>query len=82
MKMLSEIAAELVGMFVGEKWLTLGILAIAAAAAAVNLAGFDPLVVGGVLLVGCLGLLIESVCRGARAGGSYDRMRAQTEAEG
>jgi hypothetical protein len=83
MKILREIAGEVFRMFAGEKWLTLGILAIvAAAAAALNFAGLNPLVGGIVLLVGCLGLLVESVCRGARAGGSYARAHASSGAEG
>ncbi len=67
--MIKELAVELIGMFVGDTWLTIGILAVvAAAAAAVHFFGFDPLVGGAVLVCGCLGLLIESVTRGARAG--------------
>lgn len=69
MTMLKEIAVELIGMFFAEKWLTIGVLAIiAAAGTAVRLAGLAPLAGGFVLLFGCLGLLVESVWRYARAG--------------
>jgi hypothetical protein len=71
MTMLKELAAELLGMFVAEKRLAIAVLAIVAAAGSlVNLAGVDTLVGGAVLLFGCLILLIESVCRSARAGPS------------
>jgi hypothetical protein len=71
MAMLKELAAELIGMFVAEKRLAGAVLAIVAIAGSlVDFAGFDPLVGGAVLLFGCLILLIESVCRAARAGAS------------
>jgi hypothetical protein len=67
MTMLKEIAAELIGMFMGDARLTLAVLAVVASAAAlINLAGVDPLGAGAILLVGCLGLLIENVHRSAR----------------
>ena len=69
MTILKEIIAELVGMFMGDARLTLAVLAIVAGAAAlIEIAGVDPLGAGGVLLVGCLGLLIENVHRSARSG--------------
>jgi len=67
MTMLKELAAELIGMFFGEKRLAITVLAIVAAAGSlVDFAGLNPLVGGAVLLFGCLILLIESVCRAAR----------------
>jgi hypothetical protein len=67
MTMLKEIIAELIGMFMGDARLTLAVLAIVAGAAAlIELVGVDPLGAGGLLLVGCLGLLIENVHRSAR----------------
>jgi len=67
--MLKEIIAELIGMFMGDARLTLAVLALVASAAAlIEFAGIDPLGAGGVLLVGCLGLLIENVHRSARPG--------------
>ncbi len=69
MTMLKEIAAELIGMFMGDARLTLAVLAVVASAAAlINLAGVDPLGAGAILLVGCLGLLIENVHRSACPG--------------
>jgi hypothetical protein len=64
-----EIIAELIGMFMADSRLTLAVLAIVAGAAAlIKLAGIDPLGAGGILLSGCLGLLIENVRRSARSG--------------
>jgi hypothetical protein len=71
MTMLKELAAELIGMFIGEKRLTISLLAIVAAVGSlVDFIGLDPLLGGAVLLFGCLILLIDSVCRSARAGAS------------
>jgi hypothetical protein len=71
MTMLKELAAELIGMFIGEKRLTISILAIVAAVGSlVDFIGLDPLVGGAALLFGCLILLIESVWRSARVGAS------------
>jgi hypothetical protein len=71
MAMLNELAAELLGMFVGEKRLALAVLALVAVTGSlVDFTGLDPLVGGAMLLFGCLVLLIESVCRSARAGAS------------
>jgi hypothetical protein len=71
MTMLKEVAAEMIDMFVGEKRLTIAVLAVVAMAGSlVDLTGLDPLVGGALLLFGCLVLLIESVCRSARAGAS------------
>jgi hypothetical protein len=67
MTMLKEIGAELVSMFAGDAQLSLAVVAIVAAAAAlIHLGGIDPLTAGGVLLIGCLAVLIGSVRRSAR----------------
>jgi hypothetical protein len=69
MMMLRELAAELLGMFIAEKRLALAILAIVAVTGSlVDFTDLDPLVGGALLVFGCLVLLIESVCRSARAG--------------
>jgi len=69
MTVFKEVVAELIGMFVGEKALTIAVLMVVATAGGlVDFAGVTPLVGGAVLLFGCLILLIESVCRSARAG--------------
>jgi len=71
MTLLKEFAAELIGMFVGEKRMTISVLAIVAATGSlVDFIGLDPLAGGAVLLFGCLILLVESVCRSSRAGAS------------
>jgi hypothetical protein len=71
MRMLEELAAELVGMFVGETRLTISVLAIVALAGSlVDFIGLDPLLGGAVLLVRSLTLLVESVLRGVRSPGS------------
>ena len=71
MTMLKELAAELIGMFVGEKRLTVSVLAIVAAAGSlVDFTNLNSLVGGALLLFGCLVLLIQSVWRSARAGAS------------
>jgi hypothetical protein len=70
MPLLKQLAAELVGMFAGEKRLTLAVLAMVAAAdLLVNFIGLNPLLGGAALLLGCLTLLVESVLRGARPQG-------------
>jgi hypothetical protein len=71
MTVLKEVAAELIGMFVAEKRLTIAVLGVVAAAGClVNFTDLDPLVGGSVVLLGCLILLIESVWRSARTGAS------------
>ena len=69
MTMLKELAAELIGMFVAERRLTISVLAIVAMVASlVDLIGVAPLLGGTALLLGCLALLVESVLRGAKHG--------------
>lgn len=69
MMLLKEIGAELVGMFLADGHLTIGVLAlIAIAAALVEVAGTAPLLGGAVLLLGCALLLVETVRRYDPAG--------------
>ena len=71
MTVLKEVVAELVGMFIAEGRLTIAVLTLVTMAAyLVDFTDLDPLVGGTVVLFGCLILLIESVCRSARAGTS------------
>ncbi len=64
MTLLKEIGAELIGMFLADGRLAIGVvLLIAAAAALVELAGTAPLLGGAGLLAGCVLLLIEAVRR-------------------
>jgi hypothetical protein len=70
MTVLKEVAAELIGMFVAEKQLTIAILGVVIVAGwLANFTDLDPLVGGTALLLGCLALLVESVFRGARTRG-------------
>jgi hypothetical protein len=67
MTMLRELAAELIGMFVAEKWLTAAVLGlIAVTRSMVDFTGVDRLVAGAFLLFGSLLLLVASVCHAAR----------------
>ncbi|HZU88210.1 MAG TPA: hypothetical protein VE993_03035 [Stellaceae bacterium] len=66
MTLLKEIVAEIIGMFVGDARLTLAVLVVVGTAAAMVVCGLAPLGAGGLLLAGCLLVLIESVWRGAR----------------
>ena len=68
MTMLREVAGELIGMFIGEKPLAIALLMIVATTGLLtNFTGLGRLVGGIFLLLGCLILLVESVCRAARA---------------
>jgi len=67
MTILKELAAELIGMFAGEKRLTLAVLAVVAAAEFLLVfTSLNRLIAGAVLLFGCALALIENVCRSAR----------------
>ena len=69
MTVLKEVVAELITMFVAERRLTIAVLGVVTVAGCLaNFTDLDPLVGGAVVLLGCLILLIESVCRSARAG--------------
>jgi hypothetical protein len=65
MTLLKDVAAELVGMFVGDARLALGIVVVIAAAAAISRSGL-PLAAGVLLLAGSLAVLLDSVRRAAR----------------
>jgi hypothetical protein len=58
---------EFIGLFVDDDFLAISIVAIVALAAVLAF-GFDAprTIVGGVIVVGCFGALIESARRGAR----------------
>jgi hypothetical protein len=73
MTMIKDVLSELVGMFVADAWLSAAILGLLAfAAILIEVARLDPLVGGGVLLFGCLALVVESVGRRSRAASSSD----------
>ena len=67
MSAIQTIAGELLGMFWTDGWLaatTLGLVALVAGLAP-RLAG-QPIVAGGVLLFGCIGILVAVAWRAAR----------------
>lgn len=67
MSILKDVFAELFKMFVGDVRLTVAILAVVLAAAAlIDLTRLSPLAGGATLLVGCLAVLVISVLREAR----------------
>jgi hypothetical protein len=64
MTILRDVLAELFGMFAGDVRLSVAILAVVALAALlIKLAHIDPLIGGGVLLLGCLAVVVEAVRR-------------------
>jgi hypothetical protein len=83
MTMLKEIASEIAGMFVGDVRLSLAILGtVALTAALVAVPGLDPLIGGGVLLVGCVLILVNAVYGASRnAGGGSPAPSGRSETE-
>lgn len=64
MTILKDVFAELCGMFAGDARLSAAVLAIVALAALlIEIARLDALVGGGVLLLGCLAVVVEAVRR-------------------
>ena len=67
MTVLKDVLVQLFGMFLGDSRLSAAILAVVAVAAlAIDPVGLPPLLGGGLLLVGCLGIVIAAVLRTAR----------------
>jgi hypothetical protein len=64
--MLRQWLGELVGLFVEDGSLALGILAVVAGAALLAGAAAPPILIGLLLLGGCLAVLIENVLRSRR----------------
>jgi hypothetical protein len=60
MKFLRSIASELAGLFVDDKFLAAGIVAVVAAVWLLNESGAGPAISGAVLLLGCLAVLVAS----------------------
>jgi dolichol kinase len=63
---LAEALRELVGLFVEDGSLALGIIAVVAAAAVLSMLGIAPGAVGFVLLLGCVAVLVENILRARR----------------
>jgi hypothetical protein len=66
MSVVLEVLEELWSMFVGDRRLTLLLLAVAAIAAAVSLLSGAHLLATGLLLAGALAVLADSVFQAAR----------------
>ena len=67
MNVLSLVLQELVGMFIDDEFLAIAILIVVAAAAALAFGvGASSLLVGTVLLVGCIAVLLSSVFKTTR----------------
>ncbi|MFC4275191.1 hypothetical protein [Achromobacter aloeverae] len=67
MRVLIDVLKELVGMFVADIGLTVAVLVLVEAVAAMSRFDVPPLWRGAVLLGGCLVILVEAVTRMARA---------------
>jgi hypothetical protein len=63
---LREAGSEFLGLFVEDGSLALGIVAVVAVAASLSALAISPVAVGVVLLLGCLGVLVENVLRARR----------------
>jgi hypothetical protein len=68
MSVLRDVAEELFSMFAGDARLSIGVLIVVGAAAALAYAG-QPLLAAAVLLLGSLGLVVGSVLYAARRSG-------------
>jgi hypothetical protein len=67
MMLLRDIAVELVGMFLADARLSIGILILVALVAALTEShALAPLLGGGALLIGCLAILVLATWRESR----------------
>ncbi len=67
MNVINLIFREFVGLFVDDAFLAVAILAVIAGCAAIAVyAGVSGLAMGGLLLAGCVAVLLASVVRGSR----------------
>ena len=67
MNLFSLIVRELIGMFIDDEFLAMAVLAVVAlAATCAFLLAAPQLVVGGILLVGCVFVLVSSVLKASR----------------
>lgn len=66
MTILRDVLAELIGMFISDARLSAAILAIVAGTAIlIEIGRVEPLIGGGVLLIGCLVVLLAAVRQAA-----------------
>jgi len=78
MNFLHDAAGALVKMFVGDAWLSVGVLIIVSLTGLVTESGVVPPLVGGaILFLGCIVVLVVSVVRGDRR--LRNRRRGPTE---
>jgi len=67
MNILREVAGELLKMFVGDAWLTVGILTVVTLTGLLTGSGAAPSLVGGaILFLGCIVVLVASVVLAGR----------------
>ncbi len=67
MKVLREVAGELLKMFVGDGWLTVGILTVVSLTGLLTGSGAVPPLSGGaILFLGCIVVLVASVVLSGR----------------
>ncbi|MBN9597074.1 MAG: hypothetical protein J0G36_17185 [Afipia sp.] len=67
MRIMVDVAKELLGMFLADARLTMATLVLVAIVAGLVVAfRVEPLLGGGVLLLGCLAILVEAAVREAR----------------
>ena len=70
MSIIGDVFKELLGMFLADARLTLATLCLVAIIGGlVSGLRVDPLIAGGVLLLGCLAILVEAATREARERG-------------
>jgi len=66
MSIIGDVCQELLGMFLADARLTIATLSLVAMVAGLVVAVRDPLLAGGVLLFGCLAIVVEAARREAR----------------
>jgi len=67
MNILRDVAGELVKMFIGDAWLTVGILIVVSLTGVLMGPGAVPPLVGGaILFLGCIAVLVASVVLAGR----------------
>ena len=67
MKIIQEVLAELFSMFWADARMTTSVLIIVATSATLlNYTSLDPLIVGSLILIGCLATVVEAAFRESR----------------
>jgi hypothetical protein len=66
MSIVREFFKEVLGMFLADAWLTAAIIVLVSLAGALAAFDAEPLVSGGMLLVGSLVILVATACREVR----------------